>query len=239
MKAILTYPLPFNVWTHYAAFAQRFARTFREFPPEADYELVVTTHWGEPTDFVREMFYDIKTRFQPFYGDGCQIGAQQEVSLMNEGFIVGLTGHAYFHRSGWLRRLMEKREKFGPGLYGVCASQEGGKLHLRTSCYGVDSTYFNKFENPILSRDDCTKFECGEWCFSEWFEKTFQRAPLVVHWDSVNDLSEHVENGYRDGNQEQLLVWDRHTDLYASASESEKAQLQRLAFGLAREQPEA
>lgn len=242
MKVVLIYPLPFNVFSHYGPFAKRFADTFKQFPPEHDYELIVTCHWGEPTDGIRQEFYDIKTRFYPYNQDGCQIGAQQHAAIgadMYDVFVIGFTGHAYFHRSGWLRKIIEARNRLGPGLYGVCDSAEGGKLHVRTSCYGVDNWIFQQYPYFVQSREDCTKFECGEWCFSEWYEKFTKRAPVIVHWDSVVSPGERVINGYRNGNQEQLLVWDRHTDLYRDADPNEKDRLAKLSFGLAINEPEA
>lgn len=232
MRTVLVYPLPFNVWEHYSAYVRRFANTFKDNPPEADYELWLTCHWGEPSDKVREWFYGTKAKFVSYYRDGCQIGAQQEVaSCLENCFIIGFTGHAYFHRPGWLKRLMQIRETGGPGLYGTCGSLEG-EPHLRTNCFGMDAEIWHRYPHSIQSREDCSLFECGNWCLSHWFAMNSGLRPVVVHWDSVNVIEDRVPNGYRDGNQEQLLVWDRHTDMYAGASDEEKEHLSNLAKGL-------
>lgn len=235
MRVILTYPVPFNCWDAYEPFVKRFTTSFKENPPGCDYELLATNHWGEPIDEVRKMFYGIKANFFDYNEDGCQIGAQLQVAkfldsaLDADVFLVGFTTHAYFHRPGWLKRLVDCRAAWGPGLYGVCASREGGKLHLRTSCYGADLTFFTKYPKEIQSREDCNRFEHGEWCFSEWCDNQGYE-PKVAHWDAITSLSERVTNGYRNGNQEQLLVWDRHTDLYQNASPEEKARYTALAW---------
>lgn len=235
MRTVLVYPLPFNVWGTYEDYAKRFVRSLKLNPAEADFELWLTCHWGEPTDEVREWFYGTKAKFVEYYRDGCQIGAQQEVAATLENcFVIGITGHAYFHRAGWLKRFMGVREEYGPGLYGVCGSLEGNP-HLRTNFYGMDAEIWQKYPYGIHTREHCSRFECGDLSISDWFAKNSGGKPIVVHWDNVLSIEDRVPNGYRDGNQEQLLVWDRHTDMYAEGTDEDKVRLSNLAKGIASE----
>lgn len=242
MRTVLVYPIPFNVWDQYRPLVRRFARTFKEHPPGCDYELVATCHWGEPTDYVREWFYGIKTRFVPYYDNGCQIGAQFSVAgTMENAFIIGLTSHSYFHRAGWLERFMAVAEEENyKGLFGACGSCEG-RPHLRTNLFGMEADYWHAFPLAIQSRADCSRFECGDWSVADWFFQMTRKHPLVVHWDSVNSIKDRVANGYRDGNQEQLLAWDRHTEEYQNATEERRAELSALASGekIERDKPAA
>lgn len=239
MRTILVYPIPFNVWPQYWEYVQRFANTFKEFPPGHDYELWATCHWGEPTDEVRRWFYGIKTKFVPYYANGCQIGAQQQVAMtLEDAFIIGITSHAYFFRAGWLDRFMFARRLYGQGLYGTCGSLEG-KPHLRTNFYGMDASLWNRYPKSIETREDCSKFECGHWCLSDWFYQLSEHSPIVVHWDSVDPIEHQVANGYRDGNQEQLLVWDRHTEVYQNSEPEEQQRLSNLAKGISVATPPA
>lgn len=232
MKTFLVYPIPFNVWDLFDFYVYRFVKSFKAHPPGADYELILTCNWGEPTDEIHKLFYGTKAKFIPYYGGGCQIGAQQAVaSTLDEGFIIGFTTHAWFHRAGWLDRLMKVRREQGPGLYGVCPSLEG-KAHLRTSCYGMDAGMWHQYPRTVESREDCSRFECGDWCLSEWFINASGMNVPIVYWDSVQGISDAVPNGYRDGNQEQLLVWDRHTDIYEDADDVEKKRLSDMARGI-------
>lgn len=232
MKPLLVYPLPFNIWQHYSAYAMRFTDTLKHYDPGADFELVATCHYGMPTDKIREMFYGIKARFESYNKDGCQIGAQQEVAGYTESnrIMVCLTGHAYFFREGWLDRILRAFWEHGDGLYGVAASREG-TLHLRTSCFAFKASLLRAYPFPCRSREDCDLFEHGPDCFSRWVQTKKKRPVKVVHWDSINDLEEHIPNSYRHGNQEQMLVWDRHSDLYASAVSSDKERLESLKLG--------
>lgn len=229
MKVILTYPIPFNVWPHYWEQIKRFTKTFKEFPPGEDYQLHVTCHWGEPVDQIRKLFYGIKTKFVPYYADGCQIGAQQDLALMqDEALIVGLTTHAYFFREGWLKVLLDARRHFGPGLFAVAGSREGGVTHLRTSCYLMDADIWKKYPWEIKSREDNNRFEHGCWCCSQWVDRMLNLPALVVNWDDVFPPGVVLPNGYRNGNQEQMLVWDRHSDLYRDADEEKKREIEAI-----------
>lgn len=235
MRTVLVYPLPFNVWDTYEPFVRRFVLSLKEHPAEADFELWVTCHWGEPTDALHQFFYGTKAKFVPYYRDGCQIGAQQEVAATLENcFVIGLTGHTYFHRAGWLRRFMDIRETGGAGLYGTCGSLEG-RPHLRTNFYGMDAELWHEYPFGITTREHCSRFECGDLSLSDWYTSKTGLHPTVVHWDSVNVIEDRVPNGYRDGNQEQLLVWDRHTDMYAEGTDEDKVRLSNLAKGIASE----
>lgn len=133
---------------------------------------------------------------------------------------------------------MNVREDFGLGLYGTCGSLEG-KLHMRTNMYGLDAEFWHAYPHQIDSREDCSKFECGDWCLSEWFRSHMPHFfNGIVYWDSVEPIETQLVNGYRDGNQEQLLVWDRHTDIWRDAEEPEKTRLANLARGISVATPE-
>src|SRR5574342_852706 len=126
---------------------------------------------------------------------------------------------------------MASRLANGPGLYGTCASLEG-KPHMRTNCYGMDAHIWRRYPHSIESRDDCSRFECGDWCLSDWYRQCAGHDPMIVYWDGSREITGPIVNGYRNGNQEQLLVWDRHTDLYAEAEPEEKKKLEDLANGI-------
>jgi hypothetical protein len=235
MKAIITYPIPFNLWQHYKHFVRRFASTFKEFPPGTeDYELHVTCYWGEPTDQIRRLFYGIKTVMANTYNDSCDIGASQwagKSTWTGSSFVVGMSTHNYFHREGWLKRLMEARREFGPGLYAASGSLEEIP-HLRTAGYGMDSELWKEFPNWISSRQDCTAFERGPDSISNYLIK--RKSPVKqVLWDSVQDLVDcrKPDNIFRKGNQEQMLWWDRHVDIWKDSEADEKERLTAMADG--------
>lgn len=233
MRTIIVYPLPFDLWEHYDSQVQRFTKTFKTFPPGADCEVYATCHWGEPIDAVRKWFYGIKTRFTPYYANGCDIGATQAVaSGVENAFIIGMPTHAYFHREGWLKRFMEAVKAYGPGLYGASGSKET-RLHLRTAGYGMFSNQWHDFPLDVVTRQDCTEFETGKKCIAGYAE--YKGWPIkVVTWDHVLDLADcrTVPGVFRNGDQNAMLWYDRHCEAYFDADPEEKKRLAGLADGI-------
>jgi hypothetical protein len=229
VRTILSYQIAFNLWDQHKAWVKRFAKTFKEHPPEADYELWITCAWGEPVDSVRRLFYGTRAIFTTWCEDACDIGAAQRCArIAEDALIVGFPSHAYFHRAGWLKRLVTSRTMFGLGLYGTSASFEI-EPHVRTCGYAIDASLLNDYPKPITSRADCTEFEVGQNSITRFVTKQ-KGAVVVVFWDGTVSLEDAVkyENGFRKGNQEQTLVFDRHTDLYRDASEEERKKLEAL-----------
>ncbi len=149
-----------------------------------------------------------------------------------EDFLINMTSRCYLHREGWLKRYMEARTKYGPGLYGASASHEGGTPHICTRAYALDASLIRDYPHLIDTRAKGQKFECGEWCLTSWI-KSRKLPTMQVTWDSEQDEAhwrDPKEQGiYRRNNQSAMLVWDRHSDLYRDASAEEKIRLEKMA----------
>ena len=67
-----------------------------------------------------------------------------------------------------------------------------------------------------------------EWSISRRF------GAYVVYWDGVRrwEHCQKPDNIFRKGNQENLLVWDKHTDAFFKADLEEKQRLHDVCFGL-------
>lgn len=236
MKTVIVYPLPFDAWDTFKPYVKRFIETFKKFPPGvSDYELVLAGCWGEPGDQLRRWFYGTKARFVPYFNDGCDIGAAQANAwqAVGQGYedalVLCLTSRCYFHRPGWLRRYVEARQKYGPGLYGAFASWESWKPHICTRGYALDADLFREYPHRIDTREKGQLFEVGEWSISDWFRK--QRLPLIqVLWDNEQDIFgwRKWPGAFRDGEQQACLLWDKHTDAYRDAGPSEQKRLRGL-----------
>lgn len=233
MKTVITYPLPFDAWAEFEQYVRRFATTFRQHPPGADYELYAICHWGEPTDEVRSMFYGIKTRFTAYYRNGADLGGAQELAeTLDDCFMVNMTSRCYFHRTGWLARFMEAREIHRQGLYGVSASFEH-LPHICTRAYALDCALFREWtkrNGEIRDRQDGPKFETSKNSITQ-LTLSLGLPAVQVLWDSEQLGPKHwrePENIFRRGNQEQCLCWDKHTDIYRDADADQKAKLEKL-----------
>lgn len=238
MTPIVVIPIPLDaqdVWDLFRPYIQRFADTWRKFPPGCDCELIAVVNNSDATNELHEIFDGLPVHFVRYDGAGADAASWQHAAKLYPGrFMLCSTSRAYFHRAGWMARLMEARNEFGPGLYATSASMEGGRFHLCMRVVGIDADIFNLYPYPITSRDQGTFFEIGrdnpDGPFSDWAIK--HGVAMVVYWDLTiaGEMAIGIPNTYRDGNQEQILVWDRHTKIFSDASEEEKQRLRAIAF---------
>lgn len=232
MKTIITLPLPFDKWDVFAPFIKRFCDTFKQFEPGADCEVWGMCCSGYISDEVELWFDGINAVFHKYPEDGCDIGSAQYAAdmLKENAFMVNMTSRCYFHRPGWLKRLLEAREKHGDGMYSTFASWEGGTPHLGTRAYCLDSHTFQRYPHIIDTREKGQKFEVGEWCITSWFRQ--QSMPTMqVTWSGEQEQADwrKPDNIFRKGDQSNCLVFDRHTDLYQDADDVEKLRLNGIA----------
>lgn len=238
MRTVITYPLPFDSWHTFTAEVGRFIDTFKHYPPGVDYELWAMCCWGEPNDPLREMFYGTKCRFVPYYFNGRDCGCAQFAAKMldSNSLLVVTTTRTYFHKAGWLKQITDAREKYGPGLYGLCANREGYPLHICCRCYGIDSDDLSAYPHSINSREEGHAFETGagipEGPAHVWMLNQGKVAKVVM-WDGVYDEPDWFTpaNRFRNGDQSNMLVWDKHTDVYRDSSPEEKRRIASLCDG--------
>lgn len=238
----IAYPFPDEsdeVKAIFLPFAQRFADTYRKHPPGYPHVVTVVVNGKEVTPDIVELFQGLPVEFKIYEGAGMDLGSQQMAASEGDHFQVNMTSRMYFHREGWLNRMASARETYGPGLYGMTASHEGGKLHLCTRGFAYDAKDFREYPHQITSRNQGVFFECGDGCLLEWYQARKQPV-IVVGWDGVygNHNSMGLDDyftapgGFRDGDQRNVLCFDRHTDYYRDADFEEKKRLERLFRGI-------
>lgn len=234
MKVLIVYPVPFDNWDEFEPAVRRFTNSFKACPPGCDYTLVAVGTWGEPTDDVRRMFYGIKTVWQPaydnLYDSGCWQQVAQRVPEPQDTFLVCFTSRVWFHRAGWLNHLVSARQDLGSGLYSTSASQEGGRMHLCLRAFGVDARYLISYPERLDDRSKGWGFETGKFADLVVREGGETHA---VYWSGWYPWAraQAPDNIFRRGDQSNLLVFDRHSDLYAQADPEEKQRLERLTYG--------
>lgn len=240
MKTVLAYMIPMDDWKTYGANAARFTEMYRLYPPQVDHELLIVCCNGPITAQITSLFKGIPATFDNYYGTGWDCGAAQATAKKIDcDFLVTANSSVYFRRPGWLRRLVAVRIEHGEGLYGAMASYESlpyvaGEVnpHIRTSFYGCSPHAFRQFPFTIDSREKCFKFECGSWNFARWFEERGKRC-LMVTWDGCYGKQEFrtPANVFRKGDQNNLIIRDRHTDVYDMADSQLRAELELRADG--------
>lgn len=246
----IVYPLPMDspeVWAVFKPFAERFVRSYRAFPGEYPHELMVVINKGKVNGELVELFFGLPVEFVTYDGDGMDLGSQQLVAQTGDHFQVNLTSRMYFHRAGWLKRMVKVRRTYGPGLYGMTASYEGGKLHICTRGHAYDAKDFREYPTAITSRNQGVFFECGDGCLLEWYQQRKQ-AYGIVTWDAfwgegqcsccgdetrrkIGLYHHNCQNRFRLGDQSNILAHDKHTDIFRDAAEVERLRLARLCIG--------
>lgn len=224
---IINYPLPLDNWELFRPDVEKFTRTFREFDPGEGYELRAMCCWNDPTDVVKEMFRGIKCQFIRYDGPGQDSGSAQFSAdqMAANNFMICLTTRHYFWKAGWLKKMCDARRQFGPGLYGVCANRETYPLHLCLRFYGIDSDDFKQYPFHLNSKLRCHQWEV-HYALS-WMRGLGHVTKLVL-WDGVYDEPKWFSrpNRFRNGDQSNLLVFDRHSDSYRDGSPQHRAELE-------------
>lgn len=252
MKIALAYPFPItaaagepidNARDTFRPFVKRFVETYRKFPLGVEHRLVVVCMGGQPLSTDRELFDGVEADFivNAETPDGIDIGSAQFAARHYDcDFIVGMTSRAYFHREGALRRLVEAREKYGRGLYGASGTYERCPLmperfpnpHMRTVFYGMDRDDFCRYPYTVASRENAYWFESGKWSYTEWFRDRFLQVKMVL-WDQEVDIPDwrnpRLKNIFRRGDQSNMIVFDKHSDLWRDADPKQKRLMSQSA----------
>ncbi len=236
MKIQVVIPVPTEseeAWVMFKPYIQRFCDTWRQYPPGVRCTLFAVTQGVDSTDEIRDIFTGLPTRFVR-HDHGMDLGAQQYIAMMSDdAFQVNMTSRCYFHRENWLARMVSARIKHGPALYGISTSREGGRMHICTRGHAYDVDTFKLYPHDITSRNQGVFFEVGSGNLLKFYRRIGMEG-YVVFWCGermVDDLT-FIEGGFRDGDQGQMLFFDKHTDYYAAADDQEKERLRSLMLGL-------
>lgn len=228
----------------YLPCAERFISTMKQFHPGLPHELVVVSCGGPINHHTVNLFSGVATRHYEYLGTGWDIGAYQAFasspSTYEEDFMVFLATPCHFREHCWLLRLVQAFEKHGPGLYGPCASKEN-RPHIRTGCFACPPSLLRQYPVTVDSREKCFNFEIGcdsnghqvyggQSCFTDFcIAKT--GLALEITKDAERDRMQWRtgEGIFRRGGQDNVLVYDRHTDIYDMSSPEQRVILEKLA----------
>lgn len=257
MKPIIVFPVPLEnevARDEFRPYVKRFCDSLRQFDPGCEYELAVIFNGGDVDAITETMktFVDLPFKFDPqgrfldleqvkFYryrGTGCDIGSFLWFSKRkNENvFLVCCNTRVYAHRAGWLKEMMLARGTFGPGLYATAISKESGALHVCCRCFGMDSEDLANYPHSIDSREKGQFFENGAGNLYAWCNQEMMMCYLVTFNEVANistdpsDPCWTASDIYRKGDQSNMLVHDRHSNIYHNASPEEKERLARMCF---------
>ena len=228
-KATDAAPLP-QGWTDILS---RFVESYRAFSAGYAHDLYICVSGASLTQRSMAILAGTHFRALRYDGGGWDIGAYQHAAkhLLDYDFVICLNSQAYVVQANWLLFFAQAFEKFGVGVYGASSSFETFP-HIRTCCIAFPPRLVLEYPLHVRCRYDAELFEHSPRGFSPWaIEKGL--PVCVVNQSGVDQLAEsrNRPNIFRRGSQGELLIHDRHTITYSSASPAEKEQLERKANG--------
>lgn len=229
--------LPAVVFVHvlnnaeYAGLTQTFLNSIRKFPGGEPYELVVVFNNGTPTDADRAMYADFPTvRFYEHDNSGFDIGGFIAVSkVIDNPMAIYFGGTAFVQREGWLKKLHEAWDQYGPGLYGTLATYELSP-HINTTGFLCDPKLMVRYPHKVVTKEDRYAFEHRSRAM--WRMVANMGLPVkLVTWDGVYDwpqwrTPDHI---YRRGTQSNCVTYFRHSLNFAFADDRTRRYMSSLA----------
>jgi hypothetical protein len=214
-------------------YCARFVATFKEYPPGADCDLLIICNGGPLNTSTSLLFSGTKARMFPRENDagfditGYLAAARGPCAGYDAMLCCGES--VYFHREGWLRRLVAAWDKYGPGMYGVWASN-GPRAHINTTAFLCAPSLLLLWPTKPESRDDRYRFEHGSDAL--WRRAARQKWPtMLVTWDGEwgpREWRRPADILWR-GTQQNCLMSCYHTDHWDHMSAKDKANWSKWA----------
>lgn len=234
MKIALVYVHPVGV-ERYDGFTRRFLKSVVDCPGGAEADWFVICNGGGPSPKTRELFAPLTDQFLTHDNRGWDIGAYLAAAPVMEDLgydlMTCVNATVYFHRPGWLARMIESIGVTGDGLYGAHGSFEY-QPHIRTSFFWLPPRLLARHGAKVENREQAFDFEYRRHCFSQ---SLYTRGVpcRVVTWKASEDRPcwRRGENIYRRGHQRDCLVLDRHCDVFSASQFPERQILAQLADG--------
>lgn len=219
MKIVIAY-ICVTHGTRTREYAARFVGTMLAHPPGAEYDLAVVCNGGPLPHDLSALFMPLKgtVHYLPRINDaGWDIAGYQDVARLIPSELQVCFGEScYFHRAGWLDRLLGAVDKHGPGMYGFMASNLV-RAHLNTTAFAVDPKHLRAYPR-VTAAPQRYEFEHGQKALWRLVDAV-GGAVRCVTWEHVHGpkLWRSGKNILWRGDQSDLLVWCSHVDRYRAA----------------------
>lgn len=206
-------------------YCARFVTTYHEFPAGAPHELVVLCNGGPlPLDITILFSGSDAKMFVRENDPGFDISAYMDFARQTDADIMVCLGESvYFHRKGWLLRLVEAWGKYGPGMYGPFSSNNV-RSHLGTTAFCCHPSMLLSY--PFLVRSGPARYEFEHGDGALWRRLARRNIPVrLVTWDGEWEPRywRMPPNIMYRGNQSNCLMWCNHSDGFANATPRRKA----------------
>ena len=202
----------------YADLAGRFVHTYNAYPPGYPHRSVIVCNGASANEDTAQMFKPLpRIQFLEHDNGGKDIGAFQKAAReVPCELMVFFGASTYLRRAGWLARMVETYQRYGPTLYGSTANRGMPQIHvyphIRTTAFWTPPELMNLYPHRVTRDDQRYPFEHGRNCFTDWVARNGM-VPLLVSWQGEYawEQWDSVPNGYHRGDQSNVLVGDRLT----------------------------
>lgn len=213
----------------YREWVLRFIKSWQEFPPQSPYKLILVNSNNGLDDELIAAFAPITHWAVEYRGTGYDIGAHQHVAgLLNpEDWLMCFSSYAWFRQPGWFEHFIRAREQHGDTLYGSMANAQY-RLHIRGTGFMCKAKHVQDYPVKVTSKMESFDFESGAGSLTQRILATREIwlvTPSGVHSSGNMRL---IPNGFRRGDQSNILTYDKHTDYYDNAPTREREELSQI-----------
>lgn len=211
-------------------YCSRFVGSYLACPPEYEHETIVVCQGG-PLDIETALLFEpIGAKFMIRENDASwDIGAYQAVASKCPHEMLMCAGESvYFHKPGWLKRMVEAWSKFGPGMYGFFSSHLA-RGHMNTTAFCI-APHFLRGYPKVHDHQGRYSLEHGENAL--WRKlRSFNKPTVFVTWDGFWQPYQWrvAPNILWRGDQSNLLVYCNHVDRYNAADDRTKQEWEKGA----------
>ena len=213
--------------------AAKFLATYHQFQPGIEHDTLIICNGGPLKTEQAVMFSSLNAQLWPRQNDeGWDLTGYIEAAngpAAHYDMMLCLGESNYFHREGWLWRLAEAWEKWGPGMYGPYATNVV-RAHLQTTAFACAPFLLRNYPYRVAGRKDRYEFEHGQQ--SLWRRTALRGMPVkLVTWDGEWDPRawRTPKDIIWRGDQSNCLMWCNHSDGFAIADATRKESWARSA----------
>ena len=214
--------------------ATEFVSSYLANPPGIQHETMIVCNSETPNHYRAELFNQLPgVRVIQHNNDGWDIGGYLAAAKQLAGecdVMICCGSQTTFPKPGWLLRFLEAWSKYGPGVYGSCATYQI-RPHINTSGFACAPAMLLRYQGPISTKRDRYEFEHGAHAF--WIQMAQAGYPvkLVTHNDGELDWKDWRKpmGIYCRGDQWNCLTWFRMNKEFSRMSPAQKQYMSSIS----------
>jgi hypothetical protein len=177
-------------------------------------------------DEIRAAFAHIAHEVVEYNGKGYDIGAHQHLARMldPEEWLMCFSSYAWFKQPGWLEFFVRARNKHGDTLYGSTANKQY-HLHIRGTGFMCKAKHIQEYPVTVTTKIESFDFESGAQSLTQRMLANGEIWLVTPSGEYPSRTMREIPNGFRRGDQNDILTFDKHTDSYNNSSDEARREL--------------